>query len=277
MVTRAGKILARRLLPATLYRLYRRWRVARLVTDYTTRQVTHTYGDVTLTIELPDGLAEGWYDHDWCALPELERLHAHGLRPGARVFDLGAHQGIVALMLADIVGPAGQVIAVEAEPHNARAADRNRALNDAHNVEVIHAAAAESPGSVLFAEGLNGHVEDGGSRWGKVAVPAVTVDHLAARFGLPDVVLIDVEGFEAHVLAGARETIATGQVAFLVEVHVGHGLDRPPEEVLAVFGSSYRFLVAPTDCGSDLFGEYEASAATLNDRFFLLATPLRSW
>jgi FkbM family methyltransferase len=272
-LVRVGKRTARTLLPASLYRLYRQRAVARRVARYKTRWVTHTYGSTTLRVELADGLAEGWYDHDWPALPELERLRMHGLVPGARVFDIGAHQGVVALMLADVVGPAGHVLAVEAEPHNARVAERNRALNDARNVDVLHAAGAAAPGTVLFAEGLNGHVEDEGRSWGKVEVPAVTVDELAARVGPPDIVLVDVEGFEAEVLAGSSRTIEKHRPTFLVEVHVNHGLERPPEEIVAFFGSYRRLLVAPAEGATDRFVAYETGAELLRDRFFLIAVP----
>ena len=59
-------------------------------------------------------MGAGWYDHDWPELPEIALLKQHGLRPGARVFDIGAHQGVVALMLSKTVGPEGFVLAVEA-------------------------------------------------------------------------------------------------------------------------------------------------------------------
>lgn len=275
MLTRsAAKTTIRRVLPARLHRLYRKKRIERRISRYPIRQVTHTYGETPLTIELADGLAEGWYDHDWACLPELERLRSHGLVPGARVFDIGAHQGVVALMLADLVGDEGNVVAVEAEPHNARAAERNRALNGAHNVKVVHAAGADSTGSVLFAVGLNGHVEDGGSRWGKVEVPAVTVDDLADRYGAPDVVMVDVEGFEARVLAGSVDTIAARTATFLVEVHVGHGLDRPPEQIIACFDTKYYDLLAgPAEGEADLFEAYRTGTPILSDRFFLIAAP----
>jgi len=228
---------------------------------------------VRLTIELSDTMAESWYDHDWPALPEVERLRRHGLTPGARVFDIGAHYGVVALMLANAVGPSGSVVAVEAERHNVRAAERNAKLNGATNVEIIHAAGAASTGSVLFSEGLNGRVANHGSRWGKIEVPAVTVDHLADRYGPPDVVVIDVEGFEGHVLAGASGTITAGKSTFLVEVHVGHGLDRPPEDIISLFGASYSLQLAPGERETDEFETYLEGASTLNDRFFLIAAP----
>ena len=37
-------------------------------------------------------------------------LGQHQLKQGARTFDIGAHQGVVGLQLADRVGPTGQVV-----------------------------------------------------------------------------------------------------------------------------------------------------------------------
>lgn len=268
-----AKTLARRLLPNPLHLMRRRWRAARNAARYRTREVSHTYGGTALRLLVADSLAESWYDHDWPPLPELERLRDHGLVAGARVFDIGAHQGVVALMLADAVGPAGQVVAVEAEPHNVRVAVRNRALNAAANVEVLHAAGAAKTGSVRFSESLNGQVAMRGGRWGTVEVCAVTIDELATRYGPPDVAVVDVEGFEGEVLAGAARTIAERRTTFLVEVHVGHGLDRPAEQIVAAFGPFYRLLVAPATGDTDCFRDYASGADVLEDRFFLIAAP----
>ncbi len=57
-----------------------------------------------MTVSLEDGLAQGWYDYDWPEVPEITLLGKNSLKPGAKVFDIGAHQGVVALMLAKIVG-----------------------------------------------------------------------------------------------------------------------------------------------------------------------------
>jgi FkbM family methyltransferase len=253
--------------------VYRKRIVARRVVRHETRLATHDYGGTRLTLELADGLAAAWYDHDWTMPPELARLLEHGLRPGARVFDIGAHQAVVALMLAEVVGLEGSVVAVEAEPHNVRIAERNRVLNDARNLEIVHAAGAARPGTVLFAESLNGHVEQGGRSWGKVRVRALTVDELAASRGRPDVVLVDVEGFEGEVLEGSAATIAEHHATFLVEVHVGHGLDRPVREILAPFAAGYRLLVAPGEGDVDRFVPVDEGADVMAERFFLLAVP----
>lgn len=51
---------------------------------------------------------------------EAERIERMlGLaRPGALVWDIGAHKGYTALALARAVGPEGQVVAVEPAPDN---------------------------------------------------------------------------------------------------------------------------------------------------------------
>jgi FkbM family methyltransferase len=260
---------------APLYRLHRHYKMRRLVQDYTPRLVRHSYGGYKLSISLEDPLAEGWYDRDWPPLPELEQLAASRLTPGAQVFDLGAHQGVVAMMLAHLVGVQGNVVAVEAERHNHGVALRNVALNHLTNVKLIHAAVAAREGSLQFAEGLNGHVLSRGFVAGS-RVPAVTIDGLAVRYGHPDVVFIDVEGYEVEALRGATHCITTGETDFFVETHIGHGLEDAGGSVADVLGhfpeARFRRLVSPAGDQSDSYEFTELDmAAVPQERFFLVA------
>jgi len=187
-----------------------------VIANYPAHDVTRVRGGHTLRIRLADPLAEAWYDRD--ATPAgMEFLREQGvLIRGARVFDFGAHQGVVALALARDVGETGQVVAVEADPHNARIAEINRGLNSAENLTVIHAAGAATEGSLSFSEGMNGRVE---GRDALVEVAALTVDGLAREHGTPNLVVIDVEGYEEQVLNGAAKTLENDLTSFLVEVH----------------------------------------------------------
>ncbi len=243
-----AKTLARRLLPHPLYRRYRQRKVASLIATYAPREVTHDYGGHTLRVRLADPLGEGWYDHDWEQPAAIAFLRERGvLGPGARVFDLGAHQAILALMLAREVGETGRVLAIEAEPHNARVAAANRELNAAENLTVLHAAGAASAGVISFAEGLNGQIDEHEGA-GNVEVPAVTVDGLAREHGTPDLVLIDVEGYEGHVLDGARETLADGSCSFLVEIHEAlASYGGSAEEIVERFAGFERFVAVEDD------------------------------
>ncbi len=265
----SAKTLARRVLPHPLYRRYRRRKVASLIAGYAPREVTHTYGGGTLRVRLTDPLAEGWYDHDWEQPAAISFLRERRvLSPGASVFDLGAHQAIVALMLAREVGETGRVLAIEAEPHNARVAAVNRELNDAANLTVLHAAGAASAGAISFAEGLNGQIDVATSA-GNVDVPAVTIDDLAREHGTPDLVLIDVEGYEGHVLEGARETVAGGSTSFLVEVHEAlSSYGGRAEEIVERFAGFERFVAVEDD---EPFLALEGTPPP--GRFFLVAIP----
>jgi FkbM family methyltransferase len=265
-------------LPDWISRLYFRLAIRMGIARHRNRVVHHDYGGFELAVSVEDPVGAQWYDHDWPMPPELAQLRESRLRPGARVFDLGAHQAVVALLLARLVEPGGEVIALEAEQHNYEVALHNRQLNDAGNLTVLHAAAAAAPGELTFTGGFNGNVVKSGGL-GTARVSAECVDGLAARFGTPDVVFVDVEGFEHEVLAGARETIAAGKTDFFVEVHVGHGLEDlggTGAAVLACFPPErYRLL------GCRAAGELEGyefapigePADLLADRFFLLALP----
>ena len=107
------------------------------------RKVRHQYGPVRLTLHIGDPNGEAWYDEEWPDVPELKFLPRYQTRPGTTVFDLGAHQGVYALMLADAVGRRGRVIAVEANQFNVDYIKVNCRLNRVRNVTAVHAAVAE--------------------------------------------------------------------------------------------------------------------------------------
>lgn len=53
--------------------------------------------------------------------PVTERLFREaGIGPGQRVLDLGSGVGDVSLLLANIVGPAGEVVGIERDGHRLR-------------------------------------------------------------------------------------------------------------------------------------------------------------
>jgi FkbM family methyltransferase len=266
------KDFARRVLPTWAWARLRRLRVRHDLARYRPRRVRHVYGGFPLEVLLADPLAEGWYDTDWPEPPEITLLKGHRLGPGARVFDLGAHQGIVALMLARVVGPEGSVLAVEANGHNAEVAQCNRDLNRCDTLHVLRAAVAQASGTVVFNEGLNGQVDDGTGAWGRVEVPAFSIDDLARAHGRPDVLFLDVEGFECRALRGARETL-TRRPDCYVEVHVGVGLETfggTAQEVLSFFPEAhYDRFIASDDAPA--FTPFRPDSELIRGRFFLVA------
>lgn len=283
-MTSALKNLVIDLLPqAALFKLKRaRFRYKRN-RNYKSRSryVKHTYGGFPLQIHLTDPMAEAWYDRDLPELNEFALLRRGQLRPGAKVFDLGAHQGVFALMMARIVGARGMVVAVEANWHNAAIARENRDLNEAAQLVVVEAAAAEKSGTLFFNGEANGSVELRTEQWRRWPVPCLSVDDLTSRYGVPDVLFIDVEGFEVKVLEGAAETMEHRPDCF-VEVHVGCGLESygfSAEAVVSFFRTGdYQLFVAEQDeeSFSKPFRILEPGAALPDQRFFLVALNARN-
>lgn len=141
------------------------------------------------------------------------------LRPGMTAVDVGGNIGYVALLMAELVGPSGRVIAIEPDPRNAEVLRRNAANTRGAPIEVIEAAAWSEPGTLelgLHATNTGDHrvgLDDGGRN--TVSVPAVRLDHV-----LPprvDLILMDTQASEHVALRGARRLIERSRPALLVE------------------------------------------------------------
>jgi FkbM family methyltransferase len=175
-------------------------------------------------------------------------------------------------MLSRIVGPTGQVIALEPNSHNVEVARQNRELNSARNLEIVRAAAADRAGTLVFNLGLNGNVDDGSGEWGRCDVACLSTDDLAAQYGVPDVIFIDVEGFEEHALKGASRTLSWNPDCF-VEVHTGCGLERYGGSVSSVLSffpkERFQLLVSAQEGGE--FRALEETSRLPMERFFLIA------
>lgn len=246
---------------------------------FSTRLAHHSYGGIPLAVWITDAVAEEWYEHDWPVGNEIAFLRRSRLTTGARVFDLGAHQGVVALQLAHIVGSRGAVLAVEAHPHNARVGIRNRDRNGMPWLTILNAAVSDRPGSLtLDATVLNPKIGQVG-RVGQLEVPAVTIDELSASHGVPDVVLIDVEGHECAALRGAQGLLASQTPPdLLIEVHAGCGLEElggTVEDVLRLIPSGkYQLFLAngaceSVACDAGEFRPFRPDDPAIRARFFL--------
>ena len=257
-----------------LYQHYRKRRVARLVDGFEPSHVTHDYGGRELCVAIRDPLARGWYDHDWSVPPEVVFLAEHGLAAGARVFDLGAHQGIVALLLEHLTGPSGHVVAVEASPHNAAVAAENARANGS-GVDVLNAAVGSSDGSVYVSAELNASISStpfpGGRR-----IRSVSIDTLADERGEPGFVLLDVEGAECLALDGAQRTLEQIRPVWAIEVHTGAGLEELGGSASQLYerfaGAGYAIWFA-TGANGEQFHRLNQAREIPDQRFFMGAVP----
>ena len=232
--------------------------------------VSHTYGGFPLQVAIGDPVGMEWYDKDWPLLPELELLSRHKLKPGARVFDIGAHQGVVAMMISRLVTASGKVVALDPNPTNIELATENCRLNGIDNVTLMQAAAGNCQGSVRFGHHLNDLISQDGIGYD---VDVLTIDFLTSKLGRPDVVFVDVEGFEGEVLKGASVTLDQCVCDWFVEVHMNgslQGFGWTCEQILAFFPTErYSRFIASEEEGE--FVSIESAPHLLRNRFFLIA------
>ncbi|MEQ1472710.1 MAG: FkbM family methyltransferase, partial [Candidatus Acidiferrum sp.] len=142
--------------------------------------------------------------------------------PRMVLFDIGAHYGIFSLIAAH---RGATVIAVEPSTAAVRMIARQAALNhESDRIHIVHAAASSGSGTLkMLGSGVFSddyfRVVEGRSPRELMSVRAVTIDSLAAEFGSPTHIKIDVEGQEAAVLAGGRETLARHSPELFLELH----------------------------------------------------------
>jgi FkbM family methyltransferase len=162
--------------------------------------------------------------------PPVAAFLSRLIRPGFICFDVGANVGAYVLQLCHWTGPSGRVVAFEPNPNARAALERHVTMNGfTQRVQIVAAAvgAAISEG-IFHAAGVDGmsRLDKPNSTLEKgsqaIKVPIITLDNFVRAGGaVPDLILIDVEGFEAGVLEGAREVINSrrGAVHIVVEMH----------------------------------------------------------
>ena len=211
--------------------------------------VEREFDGVLLKIRIADAVGAQWYDREWDTPYEIRYLAAHGrLRPGARVFDIGANQAVIALLLEARVRPQGQVIAVDPVPHNIAVAHENLKLNGVDGVTLIHAAGGAKEGRLRMRDQVNTVIDD--ARGGGLEVAVTTVDAMTRQFGPPEVLYVDVEGFEIDVLRGAQQTLLQFRPDLCVEIHSGgKGIERhgSVDDLLKLVPSGYESWVSPAN------------------------------
>lgn len=186
------------------------------------------------TVELIDGIRIRCYPHSPAAsaviyygLADHAEMHflRDYLRPGDTFVDVGANVGVYSLLACSV--PGVSVVALEPSAKSFARARENIALNGLeYRVRLIRAAAGAAARTAMFTTGLDvlNRLLDEGSQAPAEPVEVTTLDAL----GLERVALIkiDVEGWEAEVLEGARALIDSHRPVLIVEFNQPAELER---------------------------------------------------
>jgi FkbM family methyltransferase len=157
---------------------------------------------------------------------------------GKRVWDVGAHAGYFSLLFAR---RGAEVVAFEANPHNAARLRSNVARNAAA-VSVVEAAVNAEAGVVAFklVPGRR-RAQSSISAEGNTRVKAVTLDDELDRLGMPYFVKMDIEGAELPALRAAPRLLAAKPI-LLVEVHRGRRQRAATAELLSEAGYTVEWV-----------------------------------
>lgn len=147
--------------------------------------------------------------------PKLSWVMKKVLKPGDQFIDVGANIGLLTLLGSKLVGPSGKVLAIEPQPRAYSCLQNALVSNEVSNVSLGLYGVGSEPGDLRL------HVPSGNMGGASfrhvpsneadvVDVKVTTLSEAAKDSGCERarLVKLDVEGFEAEVIEGAKEVWA---------------------------------------------------------------------
>lgn len=193
------------------------------------------------------------------------------VRPGARVYDVGANAGVFALTLARRTR-AAEIHAFEPVPSTFALLERHLALNPAPAVRPHPFGLSDRAGTVSFRISDQGSANASAADLGNG--PAMTaegllrtMDEVAAELGDPDFVKCDVEGGELLAFRGGLSTLRRARPVVMTEMlrKWAAGFGYHPNDIIDLFaGLDYRCF----DSAMRPFGRMDD--ATVETNFFFV-------
>lgn len=190
--------------------------------------------------------------------PGVTKVLLDNLSAGMVFLDIGANVGYFSLLAAERVGPAGRVIAVEPNPTVVRQLQKNAQRNGLTNITVVQAACSDSsaPRELYLAgpsnTGKASFSSENAQSRDFVKVECLPGDELIAKLNPArlDLVKIDVEGAELHVLKGMAQSLSRLRPKLILEVAppLLQNFSTEPDEVINfVREIGYRVLQSEQD------------------------------
>jgi FkbM family methyltransferase len=170
---------------------------------------------------------EGWEDLKYWLRYEQPTMAAltRVLRPGMQVLDVGAHHGVFSLCCCARGHAASRIVTVEPSPAAWPLLEKNRSVCASIPWAQVPVAAGAARGELTLHTGfvdmlvIDNHLHPG-TEDAVVQVKVETLDSICERLGLgPDLVKLDVEGYEAEALAGSTAMLARHRPILILEWH----------------------------------------------------------
>ena len=157
---------------------------------------------------------------------ETTKLFSEILKEGMTVLDIGANIGYFSLLASREVGENGRVFAFEPYHETFSLLQKNIEANGFNNVMPVEKAVSNQCGKqkLFLASDPGEHSLGGDDSYDSVEVDVTTVDAFVREQNISvDLVKIDAEGAEMHVLEGMSETISKNpHMKIITEFGTGH-------------------------------------------------------
>jgi len=145
----------------------------------------------------------------YCGLHEFEDMSflLHFLRPGDLFVDVGANVGSYTVLAS--AHCESKSVSIEPIPSTFGRLAQNIYLNQIEEkVDCVRVGIGAESGTLFFTSDLDAgnHVVENEDLANSISIPVTTLDKLLGE-RMPDLIKIDVEGFEFQVLKGAKKTL----------------------------------------------------------------------
>jgi len=161
--------------------------------------------------------------------PAHTELMKNILKSGDTIIDIGANIGYYALLESKIVGKTGKVYAIEPVKRNIDLLKKNILLNNYKNIETFEAAVSrENKTKNMYLttksnwctlrlsknDKIDEQVVD------KVLVKTITLDKFVEDKKFPNLIRMDVEGYEIEIIKGMKNILAEKKsLKIIIELH----------------------------------------------------------
>lgn len=147
----------------------------------------------------------------------------NNLNPGDIAFDIGANVGVYTVFMAKKVGANGRIVAFEPQASNFETLKDNINLNGLKNVILMQIALGDIVGEgILYGVSVLSSLMRSPEEKSGQKVNIIPGDHFVqnGNLPLPNIIKIDVEGYEYNVIQGLRKTMSNDkcQIVFC-EIH----------------------------------------------------------
>jgi FkbM family methyltransferase len=171
------------------------------------------------------------------------------LKPGMTAMDIGANLGYFTMLMADVAGATGKVLAFEPVPRTAMRLRHSVHVNGFAGYTQVHEMGlGEHEGEVTMfmpeGEPKNAHFSHQGGREGEIAVPVRRADTIPGALDA-DFIKIDVEGAEEQVWKGMEGILRQSRPLTIFLEYTSARYENPArflDEIL-----SYGFALARID------------------------------